>query len=70
MALYQIPKVEKYIGFKVCRNIRSAFVNIGKYLNGIHNYEAYMIYSPYHKTGVNSLLCYFVLGDAEKVSRV
>ena len=70
MALDQIPQEEKNIGFKVFRNIRNAFVDIGKYRNVIDYYEAAMIYSPDRETGVNALLCYVVIRDAEKVSGV
>ena len=35
MALDHIPQEEKYIGFKVLRNIGNALVNIGKYRNAI-----------------------------------
>ena len=60
----------KNIGFKVCHNIRNAFVKIEKYRVLINNYESTMNYSPDHKTGVNALLCYAVLGYSEKVSGV
>ena len=42
----QIPQEEKNISFKVCRNIGNAFINIGKYLCEIHNYQAAMSSSP------------------------
>ena len=58
MALDQIPQEEKHIGFKVCHNIVNAFVYIGKYRDAIQNYD--------NKTGFNTLLCYAVLGYAEK----
>ena len=69
MAMEQIPQEEKYIDFKVCCNIGNSYVNIGKYCNAIHNYEASISYYPDHKTGVNVLLFYVVLGDADKSKR-
>ena len=69
MALDHIPHEEKYIGFKVCRNTVNDFVKIIKYRDVIHNYEAAMSSSPDHKTGVNGLLCYAILGDAGKIKR-
>ena len=58
------------IGFKLCLNIGNAFAKIVKYHGAIHNYESATSSSPNHKTGVNVLLCYIVLGDTEKVSGV
>ena len=70
IALDQNLEEEKNIGFKVCRNIGNAFVRIGKYCNKIQNYEAAMSSSLFRETDVNVLLCYAVLGDAEKVNDV
>ena len=56
MELDHIPQEEIYIGFKVCRKIRNAYIKIGNYCDTIHNYEDAMSYSPDHKTGVNALL--------------
>ena len=69
MGLDQILQKEK-IGVKVYRNTGNAFVNIGKYHNTIHHYESAMSSSPDHKTGVNVMVYFFVLGDVEKVSGV
>ena len=68
MELDQIPQGKK-IYFKVCRKIRNAFVNIGKYRDAIHNCESAMSSSTYQETGVNELLCYVVLGYEEKSKR-
>ena len=57
------------MGFKVCRNIGNAFVNIGKYCDTIQNYKATISSSPYHEICVNALLCYVALGDSEKSKR-
>ena len=66
IALDQIPQEEKNIDFKVCRDIRNSFVKIGNYRDVIQKYEDAMSYSPDHETGVNALLCYIILGYAEK----
>ena len=69
MALDHITQEEKYIGIKVCHNIRNDFVKIGKYHDAIQNYEATMSSSLYHETDIIELLCYVVLGYAMKSER-
>ena len=66
MELDHIPQEEIYIGFKVCRKIRNAYIKIGKYRDTIHNYEDAMSYSPDQKTGFNAFLWYVVLRYAKK----
>ena len=69
MELDHIPQEEENIGFKVCYNIGNALDKIGKYRDTIYNYEYDMNYSPDQENGVNALLCYFVIGYAEKSKR-
>ena len=70
MTLDDIPQEETNIGFKVCRNIGNAIINIGKYGNAINNYESAMSSYPGHENDINALLCYGALGNVEKGSGV
>ena len=70
MELDHIRQEEENLGFKVCRNIRNALVNIVKYRGDIQNYEATTSYSPDHRLA--SMHCYVMLylEMRKKVSRV
>ena len=69
MELDQISQKEKNIDFKVYRNIRNTFVNIGKYRNAIQNHESTMRLFPEKETGVNAFSCYVVFVYVEKSKR-
>ena len=67
MALDQIPNTGKEIRFKIFRNIGNAFVRLGQFQDAIQSYETIMGGSPDFQTGFNLILCYYALGDADKV---
>eukprot|EP01006_Ploeotia_vitrea_P009677 TRINITY_DN23666_c0_g1_i1.p1 TRINITY_DN23666_c0_g1~~TRINITY_DN23666_c0_g1_i1.p1 ORF type:complete len:851 (+),score=132.77 TRINITY_DN23666_c0_g1_i1:98-2650(+) len=69
MALDQIPNTAKDLRFKIMRNIGNAFVKTGGYQEAINSYEGIMEGSPDIITGFNLLLCYYALGDREKLKR-
>eukprot|EP00276_Gloeochaete_wittrockiana_P005178 CAMPEP_0184657556 /NCGR_PEP_ID=MMETSP0308-20130426/20301_1 /TAXON_ID=38269 /ORGANISM="Gloeochaete witrockiana, Strain SAG 46.84" /LENGTH=874 /DNA_ID=CAMNT_0027095527 /DNA_START=32 /DNA_END=2656 /DNA_ORIENTATION=+ len=69
MALDQIPNTGKEIRFKIQRNIGNAFVRIGQFADAIQSYEAIMDGNADFITGFNLLLCYFALGDKEKMKK-
>ena len=49
------------------QNIGITFVKIGQYNDAITSFEHIMSESPNFKTGFNLILCYFALGDREKM---
>jgi intraflagellar transport protein 88 len=69
MALDQIPNTGKEIRFKIFRNIGNAFVRIGQFQDAIQSYETIMTAQPEFQTGFNLIICYFALGDTEKMKR-
>lgn len=69
MALDQIPNTGKEIRFKIFRNIGNAFVRLGQFQDAIQSYETIMGGSPDFQTGFNLILCYYALGDADKMKR-
>jgi intraflagellar transport protein 88 len=69
MALDQIPNTGKHIRFKIFRNIGNAFVKLGQFSDAVQSYETIMGGDPDFHTGFNLILCYYALGDAEKMRR-
>ncbi|EGB07919.1 hypothetical protein AURANDRAFT_10223, partial [Aureococcus anophagefferens] len=68
-ALDQIPNTGKHIRFKIFRNIGNAFVRLGQFGDAVQSYETIMGGDPDFHTGFNLILCYYALGDAEKMRR-
>ena len=69
MALDQIPASGKEMRFKIMRNIAHAFVRMGNYKDAQMSYEAIMEAKPDLQAGFNLLVCYFALGDKEKMKQ-
>ena len=69
MALDQIPNTGKHIRFKIFRNIGTAFVKLGQFGDAVQSYETIMGGDPDCHTGFNLILCYYALGDADKMRR-
>mmetsp|Transcript_24445 Transcript_24445/g.79885 ORF Transcript_24445/g.79885 Transcript_24445/m.79885 type:complete len:502 (-) Transcript_24445:2789-4294(-) len=69
MALDQIPHSGEHLRFKIMRNIGNAFVRMGNYQDAIMSYEASMEGKPDFQSGFNLIVCYFALGDREKMKR-
>eukprot|EP00742_Colponemidia_sp_Colp-10_P004661 GILJ01004972.1.p1 GENE.GILJ01004972.1~~GILJ01004972.1.p1 ORF type:complete len:820 (-),score=178.34 GILJ01004972.1:195-2654(-) len=69
MALDQIPNTGREIRFKIMRNIGNALVRLGQFAEAIQNYENIMDGAPDFKTGFNLILCYFAIGDKEKMKK-
>uniref|UniRef100_A0A0G4I5A1 Uncharacterized protein n=2 Tax=Chromera velia TaxID=505693 RepID=A0A0G4I5A1_9ALVE len=67
MALDQIPSTGKETRFKIMRNVGLAFFRMGQFPDAVDSYETIMSNYPDVKTGFNLLLCYFALGDREKM---
>lgn len=69
MALDQIPNTGKEMRLKIMRNIGNAFVRLGQFQDAIQSYEAIMDGNPDFQTGFNLLVCYYALGDEEKMRK-
>ncbi|KAI8806826.1 hypothetical protein BJ742DRAFT_898538 [Cladochytrium replicatum] len=67
MALDQIPNTNKEIRLKIMRNIGNTFVRMGQFQDAITSFEAIMENQADFHTGFNLLLCYFALGDRERM---
>ena len=69
ISLDEIPATDRALKHKIMRNIGNAFVKMGQYKDAIGSYEAVMEGNPEIVTGFNLLLCYYALGDTEKLKR-
>ncbi|KAM4795326.1 intraflagellar transport protein 88 homolog isoform 2-T2 [Rhinophrynus dorsalis] len=69
MALDQIPGVHKEMRIKIMQNIGVTFVKTGHYADAINSFEHIMSESPNLKAGFNLILCYFAIGDREKMKK-
>jgi len=69
MALDQIPNTGKEIKHKIMRNIGNAFVRLGQFQDALASYEQIMEGSPDLQTGFNLVLCYYALGDKERMRK-
>ncbi|XP_064596903.1 intraflagellar transport protein 88 homolog isoform X2 [Liolophura sinensis] len=69
MALDQVPNTHKEMRTKIMQNIGIVFVKMGQYNDAITSFEHIMSETPTFKTGFNLILCYFALGDREKMKR-
>lgn len=69
MALDQIPNTGNHVRFKILRNIGNAFFRLGQFADAVQSYETIMGGHPDSHTGFNLILCYYALGDAEKMRR-
>eukprot|EP00758_Cryptobia_borreli_P004316 Tbor_TRINITY_DN4305_c0_g1::TRINITY_DN4305_c0_g1_i1::g.7705::m.7705/K16474/IFT88; intraflagellar transport protein 88 len=68
-ALDETPAAGKDFRLKIMRNIGNAFVKMGQYNDALGSYESVMEGNPDIMTGFNLLLCYYALGDVEKLKR-
>ncbi|XP_071135194.1 intraflagellar transport protein 88 homolog [Mytilus galloprovincialis] len=69
MALDQVPNAHKEMRTKIMQNIGIVFTKMGQYNDAITSFEHIMSEAPSFKTGFNLILCYFALGDREKMKR-
>ncbi|KAJ3277140.1 Intraflagellar transport protein 88 [Terramyces sp. JEL0728] len=69
MALDQISNSNREFRFKIMRNIGNAFIKMGQFQDAITSLEAIMEGNPEMQTGFNLVLCYFAIGDKEKMKR-
>ncbi|KAL6100387.1 ift88 [Pungitius sinensis] len=69
MALDQISNVHNEMRIKIMQNIGVVFVRMGQYSDAITSYEQIMSESPNVKTGFNLILCYYAIGDRERMKK-
>lgn len=70
MALDQIPSSNKQVRFKIMRNIGNAFVKMGQFADAIQSFEEIIdAGTEDFQVGFNLLVCYYALGDAEKMKK-
>ncbi|XP_041128598.1 intraflagellar transport protein 88 homolog isoform X2 [Polyodon spathula] len=69
MALDQISNAHRDIRIKIMQNIGVVFVKMGQYSDAITSFEHIMSESPNIKTGFNLILCYFAVGDRDKMKK-
>jgi len=70
MALDQIPNNVQAIRFKIMRNIGHSFFKMHQFPDAIDSYENLLMHGAQHldfMTGFNLILCYYALGDKEKM---
>ncbi|XP_028289429.1 intraflagellar transport protein 88 homolog isoform X2 [Parambassis ranga] len=69
MALDQISNAHKEMRIKIMQNICVVFIRMGQYTDAITSYEHIMSESPNIKTGFNLILCYYAIGDKERMKK-
>ncbi|XP_068123033.1 intraflagellar transport protein 88 homolog isoform X2 [Hyperolius riggenbachi] len=69
MALDQIPGPHKEMRIKIMQNIGVTFIRTGQYTDAITSFEHIMSESPNLKAGYNLILCYFAIGDRDKMKK-
>ncbi|XP_047225998.1 intraflagellar transport protein 88 homolog isoform X4 [Girardinichthys multiradiatus] len=69
MALDQISNAHKEMRIKIMQNIGVVFVRLGQYSDAITSFEHIMSDSPNIKTGFNLILCYYAIGDRERMKK-
>ncbi|XP_066115089.1 intraflagellar transport protein 88 homolog isoform X1 [Saccopteryx bilineata] len=69
MALDQIPRIYKEIRMKIMQNIGVTFIKTGQYSDAINSFEHIMSLAPNLEAGYNLILCYFAIGDRDKMKK-
>nr|XP_002129474.1 intraflagellar transport protein 88 homolog [Ciona intestinalis] len=69
MALDQVQTSHKETRIRIMQNIGAVFVKMGQYNDAVTSYEHIMSEKPDFQSGLNLILCYFALGDKDKMSK-
>ncbi|XP_076602700.1 intraflagellar transport protein 88 homolog isoform X2 [Chaetodon auriga] len=69
MALDQISNAHKEMRIKIMQNIGVVFVRMGQYSDAITSFEHIMSESPNIRTGFNLILCYYAIGDRDRMKK-
>lgn len=69
MALDQVPANQKELRLKITHNIGILFVKMGQYSDAATSFEFIMAEKGDVKSGIHLVLCYYALGDTEKMKK-
>ncbi|XP_034153574.1 intraflagellar transport protein 88 homolog isoform X4 [Esox lucius] len=69
MALDQISNSHKEMRIKIMQNIGVVFIRMGQYSDAITSFEHIMSESPNIKSGFNLILCYYAIGDRDRMKK-
>ncbi|XP_031439033.1 intraflagellar transport protein 88 homolog isoform X3 [Clupea harengus] len=69
MALDQISNAHKEMRIKIMQNIGVVFVKMGQYSDAITSFEHIMSECPNIKSGFNLILCYYAIGDRDRMKK-
>uniref|UniRef100_A0AAR2JFB4 Intraflagellar transport protein 88 homolog n=1 Tax=Pygocentrus nattereri TaxID=42514 RepID=A0AAR2JFB4_PYGNA len=69
MALDQISNAHTEMRIKIMQNIGVSFIRMGQYSDAITSFDHIMSESPNIKTGFNLILCYYAIGDRERMKK-
>ncbi|XP_014262316.1 intraflagellar transport protein 88 homolog [Cimex lectularius] len=67
MALDQVPNTYKDLRVKIMHNIGLLFVKMGQYNEACSSFEYIMQERPNFKAGLYTVICYFAMGDKDKM---
>lgn len=69
MALDQVPNNQKELRLKITHNIAILFIKMGQYSDAAASFEFIMSEKADLKSGLHLILCYYAIGDVEKMKR-
>ncbi|XP_055912408.1 intraflagellar transport protein 88 homolog [Eupeodes corollae] len=67
MALDSVPSNLKQLRLKITQNIGILFIKMGQYSDAATSFEFVMSDRPDVRSGIHLVLCYFAMGDVEKI---
>lgn len=67
MALDSVPNTQKQLRLKITENIGVLFVRMGQYADAASSFEFIMSERPDIRSGIHLVLCYYAMGDVEKI---
>ena len=69
MALDQVPANQRGLRMKITRNVATAFIRMGQYVDAANTLGEIMAAEPDINTGLNLIVCHYALGDKDKMKR-
>lgn len=69
MALDQVPTTHKELRIKIMHNIGVLFVKMSQFTEACSSFEYIMQEKPDFHTGLDVIVCYYALGEKEKMKR-
>lgn len=69
MALDQVSPVNKMVRLKIMRNVGVALLKLGQYQDAAVSFESIMESVPDYQAGFNLILCYYALGESERMKK-